>query len=72
MTYTQISNVNKGLPLLATGGASFVSLDGGQDDSIVPAGTLQLPVAGHALMIVYNIPGVPSGLVCFHSVYAHT
>jgi ABC-type phosphate transport system substrate-binding protein len=48
---------------LASGEAAFVGLDGriAKDQlAVFPADTVEVPVAGGALVVVYNLPGNPS------------
>jgi hypothetical protein len=63
LTYKQVPLYTSAFASLTTGQAAFVSCDGGQPDSIVPPGMLQLPVAAHAIIIVYNVPNVTTSLV---------
>lgn len=71
LSYKQVPLITSAWASLESGAASFVSCDGEQPQDVVPPGTLQLPVAAHAIIIVYNVPNVTASLVLTFSLNNH-
>jgi ABC-type phosphate transport system substrate-binding protein len=67
LSYSSTSRVTTAAEQLASGLTAFVSVDGqiGEADrASFPSETTEVPVAGGALLVVYNLPGNPSLVTC--------
>jgi hypothetical protein len=63
LEYAAEASVATAAAKLASGEAAFVGLDGRIPDAkkdLFPAGVVEVPVAGGALVVVYNLPGSPA------------
>ena len=61
--YTQEATAETALATFAAGNADYVSLDSAIPQDLVPSGMTQVPLAGVALVIAYNLPGLSYQLV---------
>jgi hypothetical protein len=66
ISYSATTGVAESAQQLASGTAAFVSVDGEVDQSAFPEATIQVPVAGGALIVVYNLPGNPTLVLAPH------
>jgi hypothetical protein len=67
LSYSSTSRVTTAAEQLASGLAAFVSVDGqiGEADrASFPSETTEVPVAGGALLVAYNLPGNPPLVPC--------
>jgi ABC-type phosphate transport system substrate-binding protein len=63
LQYTSQETTEQALATFAAGSADFVSLDSAISQELLPSGMVQVPLAGVALVVAYNLPNINYQLV---------